>query len=130
VSRSEAPNSPSSAATNQSDPDGILRPLPAPPVSTGIDLDALQPAARADPANGRAWYDLGYALNRSGKPQEAVSALDCALTLAPDHAGIICERAIALLALRSLAEASDAFEEVLALQPLSDLALFGLANVK
>jgi tetratricopeptide (TPR) repeat protein len=42
--------------------------------------------SRADPEDGEPWYLLGVALRRLGRPDEARSALECALRLQPDRA--------------------------------------------
>jgi predicted TPR repeat methyltransferase len=110
-------------------PDELVA-LALPRRATAIDIDALRRAVHDRPTDGRAWYDLGCALNECHDALGALRALDCALTVVPDQVDAACERGVALAGLRSFEAAAEAFEDVLATQPLHSFALLALANVR
>jgi tetratricopeptide (TPR) repeat protein len=51
-------------------------------------VDSLKKTVQLDPYNGRAWYNLGLALNGMGQPQDAVAALMNGEAAAPGDAAI------------------------------------------
>ena len=61
--------------------------------------------------------NLGLALERAGRVEEALSAYDEAIALKPDHAPAFNNRGLALLAAKRAAEALASFDRALAIDP-------------
>jgi tetratricopeptide (TPR) repeat protein len=57
--------------------------------------DALEEAVKLDPANYKAWHELGYTAVDMGDYAEGVAALDRAVAIGPDLADNFTERALA-----------------------------------
>lgn len=72
-------------------------------------VKALQVLALADPQNVSIRYNLGLALRRQGRNQEALSAFSTAGNLDPTHLNTRFEKAACLMDLGRLREAEEAF---------------------
>lgn len=77
-----------------------------------------------------AWLNLGIALVRSMRPAEAVEALQCVMSLAPDHVDAQCMLAEQLKAGGRIAEAIGEYRRVLARCTTAGMAWWGLADIK
>lgn len=91
---------------------------------------ALQRACELQPGLALGWYNLGVMLTRCVRNEEAVAALQCAVAIAPDH---MDARALLadLLRMRGRAdEAAAEYRHVLAEQPWSGMAWWGLADLR
>ncbi len=82
-----------------------------------------------EPGNAEAWGHLGIALHRSGKLDDALSALDRCLRLSPDNAGSIFARAVLLTDLGRAEEALAAYERVMSLDHRFFAAFLNRANL-
>ncbi|MCB1224577.1 MAG: tetratricopeptide repeat protein [Verrucomicrobiales bacterium] len=78
---------------------------------------ALREAVRLDPQFGRAWYNLGLALNGLERPEEAVDALLKGEIADPQDPGIPYARATILARLGKKAEALQAVDRTLQIEP-------------
>uniref|UniRef100_UPI003BAB7D4F tetratricopeptide repeat protein n=1 Tax=Stappia sp. TaxID=1870903 RepID=UPI003BAB7D4F len=74
-------------------------------------VTALQVLALADPRNASIRYNLGLALRRLGKDEEALAALASACNLAPSHLNARFEHAACLMDLGHLDDAGKAFSD-------------------
>ena len=74
-------------------------------------VTALQVLALADPRNASIRYNLGLALRRLGKDEEALAALSSACNLAPSHLNARFEHAACLMDLGHLDDAGKAFSD-------------------
>jgi tetratricopeptide (TPR) repeat protein len=77
-----------------------------------------------------AWYNLGIILTRCVRYAEAGEALRRAVALAPQHALARAQLADALKVSGHVDEAIAEYRKVLAMQPSSGMAWWGLANIK
>ncbi|GFO67993.1 hypothetical protein GMLC_15720 [Geomonas limicola] len=103
----------------------------SPELQTGIALverqnyalatTILRGAVEEDPADARAAYYLGVALNRTSGGKEAERLLKVALREYPDHPGVNFELGLHYYQKEVLAEAGDYFEQVIELSPTSSL---------
>ncbi|OYW03688.1 MAG: hypothetical protein B7X11_03295, partial [Acidobacteria bacterium 37-65-4] len=87
----------------------------------------LKSATERDTGNPAAWFEYGETLRRAGKPAEAVSALERALTIAPEVYEAWTSKGHALVALNRNDEAARCYEKALSLQPDYTAALDALA---
>jgi len=87
----------------------------------------LREATRRTPGDPIAWVDLADCLAAANRPDLALPAWERVLVLAPRSVAALCGKARALQALSRPAEAADAFEAALALEPGATDARFGLA---
>lgn len=74
----------------------------------------FEQAVTIRPEHDRAWANWGRLLLLRGRPQEALAKLDQSLALRPGGIDALIDRGRALLELRQLPEARQAFEQVLA----------------
>lgn len=93
-------------------------------------IAALRRGCELQPDLAVAWYNLGVMLTRSVRNDEAVIALQQAVALAPDH---VAARALLGDMLRTrghTAEAEAEYRKVLAEQPWTGIAWWGLADLR
>jgi tetratricopeptide (TPR) repeat protein len=93
-------------------------------------IAALRRAAELQPDFATAWYNLGIILTRCVRYAEAGEALRRAVALAPQHALARAQLADALKVSGQVDEAIAEYRKVLAAQPWSGMAWWGLANIK
>jgi len=103
-------------------------------LADGGDFDgaivALRRAAELQPELATTWYNLGIILTRCVRYAEAGEALRRAVSLAPQHALARAQLADALKVSGQIDEAVAEYRKVLAMQPWSGMAWWGLANIK
>ena len=93
-------------------------------------IKALERSCELQPDMAMGWYNLGVMLTRSVRNEEAVTALEQAVTLEPGH---VLARALLADMLRTQGDAQAATEEyrrVLAVQPTAGMAWWGLADLR
>jgi Tfp pilus assembly protein PilF len=81
------------------------------------------------PHDAAAWAALADTLATASRPDLALGAWEHALALEPRAAAWLCGKARALQAIGRPGEAAPCFEAVLAIDPTSDEARFGLARL-
>ncbi len=77
----------------------------------------LRRAIAVRPTEARVFFNLGCALDRQGRYQEAISAFDVALRLRPEHAQTLAGRGSARVGLRDCAAAIVDYDASLKLRP-------------
>lgn len=93
-------------------------------------IDVLRHACKLQPGFVMAWYNLGLFLTRSARFDEARHALRHAVTLAPDYAAARAQLADLLRMDNFRDEAIAEYRKLLAEQPWSGMAWWGLAEIK
>lgn len=93
-------------------------------------IEALRHACALQPGFVMAWYNLGLFLTRSVRFDEAREALRRAVTLAPDYAAARAQLADLLRIDSHRDEAIAEYRMLLAEQPWSGMAWWGLAEIK
>jgi len=93
-------------------------------------IAALRRATELQPDLATAWYNLGIILARCVRYPEAGAALRHAVKLAPRHALARAQLADALKVSGHVDEAIAEYRKVIAAQPWSGMAWWGLANIK
>jgi tetratricopeptide (TPR) repeat protein len=72
---------------------------------------------KLDPANGRAWYNLGLAYHRMNRPQDAITALLRGEQAEPSDPAIPYARATIHARIGQYPEASQAADRAIRLRP-------------
>lgn len=91
---------------------------------------AYERAAQLDPDEFAWRYYLAVALHQQSQLDKALAAVDAALRLRSSYAPALLEKGDLLFQLGRLSESSNAYQSVLAQDPGSTAALYGLAKVK
>jgi tetratricopeptide (TPR) repeat protein len=93
-------------------------------------IDFLRHACQLQPGFVMAWYNLGLFLTRSARFDEARQTLRQAVTLAPDYAAARAQLADLLRMDNFRDEAIAEYRKLLADQPWTGMAWWGLAEIK
>jgi tetratricopeptide (TPR) repeat protein len=93
-------------------------------------IAALQRACELQPRLAAAWYNLGIVLTRCVRYAEATDALRRAVQLDPHHAQARAQLADALKGSGQVDAAVAQYRKLLAEQPWTGMAWWGLANIK
>lgn len=86
----------------------------------------FQEAARREPENAETWFNLGFALERNGQPQEAIGAFAESVRLKPSIDRAWYGLGLAHARLGNHAEAARSLEETVRLQPMHGEAWYHL----
>lgn len=86
----------------------------------------LRRAVQLDPDYAEAQYNLGVALQRTGRHEDAIAALEASLRIVPDSYDTLYTLGMAAGAAKRNALAGDAFEKAIALAPKRADAWVGL----
>lgn len=86
----------------------------------------LRRAVQIDPDYAEAQYNLGVALQRTGRNEDAIVALQASLRIVPDSYDALYTLGVAAGAAKRNAVAGDAFEKAIALAPKRPDAWIGL----
>lgn len=95
----------------------------------GVSLDACQKLVATDGSNAEAWNQLGASLVQARRYEEALTALDRAISLAPAWTLPRWHRGRALLALGRVDEARAAFQHLLEIEPDNVRARIELGDI-
>lgn len=93
-------------------------------------IESLRQLTGAWPHEAASWFNLGYALQQTGRDQEAESAFRSALALDARMDRAWYGLALVLIQLRQFEAAAGALEENTVLQPMSPYGWYRLAQVR
>jgi tetratricopeptide (TPR) repeat protein len=94
------------------------------PIGTGPDIQTLASRAEADPSDPHAWFDLGNAYYDMSRHQEAITAYERGLALAPDHADVWTDLGVMYRRNKQPQKAVESFDRALLTQPSHQTARF------